>query len=567
MRPVQGKGPDAQQGAAAAWNDSARAILDAIPGEAFLVDASHRILAANGDVRALRQDLAGPVGLSCNTFCHGTEQSPHGCPLSAAATGNQRTTRKVFDPLKRRWTEVAVSPTALRTDDGEPVYLHVCRDITQQWTVAARQVQSREHERAISEILRGLQRCPDSAAILDFLLTTLTSLSWLGVTVAGAGFLVEAGKLRMVTQRNLSEQVLAMCETVDVGTCLCGRAAAKGEMLVRSHLDEEHDLVHEAMEDHGHAILPLLHEGNCLGVLNLYLDAGQNLDRAQRTFLDSAASASAVALAGRLAQERELAARDRLAAYERQQAVGRLAGGVANDFNNLMTVILSLTDFVKSELDPADQAQADLAGIRDAATQASNLARQLSAFACTETVRPVVVDLNAVLRDAGRTLERTWGQTIAVQLDLDEDLSDIRIDPIQLDQLVMNLASNAREAMPEGGTLRIATRPALQSGEDAHLRLPVTPGACVRLTVQDSGQGMTRQVSDRLFEPFFTTKEHGKGTGMGLATVFGIVEQARGNLSVHSAPGQGATFHVYLPIADPHETAPGLVYTGNTLPA
>ena len=540
--------------------------MDAIPGEAFLVDASHRILAANSDVRALRPESPGPSDLSCHSFCHGTDAAPHGCPLATAAADNQRTIRKVFDAHKRRWTEVAVSPTALRTEAGEPVYLHVCRDITQQWTVAARQVQSREHERAISEILRGLQTCPDSASILDFLLSTLTSMSWLGLTAAGAGFLLENGKLRLVTHRNLEKQVVAMCETVDVGTCLCGRAAAKREMIVRSHLDTEHEHRHETMADHGHAVLPLLHEGACLGVLNLYLASGQNLDRAQRVFLHSAASASAVALAGRLAQERELVARDRLAAYERQQAVGRLAGGVANDFNNLMTVILSLTDFVKSGLGAADPAHADLSGIREAAAQASNLARQLSAFACTETVRPVVLSLNTALRDAAKTLERTLGSAITLQFDLDEDLHDIRMDPIQLDQLVMNLALNAREAMPEGGTLRIMTRPALQSATDASLRLPISPGPCVRLTVLDSGQGMTKQTCDRLFEPFFTTKARGKGTGMGLATVFGIVELARGNLSVHSTPGAGSTFQVYLPIADQSETAPGLAYAGGLLP-
>ena len=544
-----GTGATASGGVEVLWNASARAILDAIPGEAFLVDTAFRILAVNRTLQAtLPHGTPDPVGRHCQEVIHGTKAPPYACPLATASQSGQTTESKIFDASSGRWFETTVSPTVLRTGGGDAVFLHVRRDVTHQWTLNARHVQSREHERAISDILRGLQTCHDSVAILTFLLDSLTSLSWLGLTVACAAFLVEDGKLRMVVHRNLDTRLVSKCRVMDVGTCLCGRAA-QGQLLLSDHVDDGHTVRHDGMVDHGHAVAPLMHEGVCLAVLNLYLKAGQTLDAAQRTFLESATAASAAALAARITQERERQARDRLVAFERLQAVGRLAGGVAHDFNNLMTVILSLSDFVRSDLQQDNPAQADLAGIRAAAMQAAALTRQLMTFGRKETAQPVVLDLNSVLRDMEQLLRHASTSEVQVDFDLAPDLRSVHVDPVQLDQLLTNLTANARDAMPAGGKLRIVTANAVLDERDKDLRMPVVPGLYVRLAVLDEGRGIEPDVHERLFEPFFTTKEFGKGNGMGLATVHGIVEQAGGNISVQSTPGQGSAFTVFLPVA------------------
>lgn len=538
------------------WNASARAILDAIPGEAFLVDSGFRLLAANRALLAAqRGGTLDPVGRLCHELMHGAKTPPNSCPLAQAASSGRPSESRIYDSTAQRWYETTVSPTVLRTGAGQPVFLHVLRDVTHQWTLGAQHVQSREHERAINDILRGLQGCHDSVAVLSFLLDSLTSLSWLGLTLSCAAYLVEQGRLRMVVHRNLDARLVARCRAVDVGSCLCGRAAL-GETVLSRHVDENHTHHYEGMQDHGHAIAPLMHEGNCLAVLNLYLRPGQALDAAQRTFLESVTAASAVALAARITEERERQARDRVVAFERLQAVGRLAGGVAHDFNNLMTVILSLTDFVHNELKPDDPTQKDIAGIRAAAMQAALLTRQLLAFSRKDATLPVALDLNCVLRDMEPALRTAAAPMVHVELDLAPDLRNVDIDPLQLDQLLTNLTANAREAMLAGGRLRIATANAILSERDTNLRMPVVPGHYVRLTVADEGVGIAPDAHAHLFEPFFTTKTFGKGTGMGLATVHGVVEQAGGNLSVESSPGEGSTFSVFLPVAAQERAAP-----------
>jgi PAS domain S-box-containing protein len=225
----------------------------------------------------------------------------------------------------------------------------------------------------------------------------------------------------------------------------------------------------------------------------------------------------------------------------RLEAVGQLAGGVAHDFNNMLTVIAGYADVAADRLPADDPAGDALTEIRAAAHRAADLVRQLLAFSRQQVVRPRPVRLAERLADLRKMLARLLGEDVRLVTAADPDLAAVRADPTQIDQVLVNLAVNARDAMPAGGTLTIECRN-LPAGDDR--------GRVVRLTVSDTGTGMTEEVKARIFEPFFTTKPAGKGTGLGLATVFGIVRQAGGTIGVESRPGLGTTFRVDLPAAE-----------------
>ena len=231
---------------------------------------------------------------------------------------------------------------------------------------------------------------------------------------------------------------------------------------------------------------------------------------------------------------------------QKMEAVGRLAGGIAHDFNNLLTVISGYAAFVRDALSEGDELRADIVEIEQAARRAATLTRQLLAFSRRQVLLPKVFDLNGVVEGMTGMLERLLGEDVDVRTALDESLWSVKADPNQLEQVIVNLAVNARDAMPGGGVLRIATQNVLLERATAGLD-GVPPGLYVRLDVGDTGVGMDEATRVRAFEPFFTTKEVGKGTGLGLSTVYGIVRQSGGGVDVESAPGEGTVFRILLP--------------------
>ncbi len=238
---------------------------------------------------------------------------------------------------------------------------------------------------------------------------------------------------------------------------------------------------------------------------------------------------------------------ERLRQSQRLEAVGQLAGGVAHDFNNLLTVIFGNLDLLDDAIPAGDPQRSQVEEISGASRRAASLTRQLLAFARRQHLEPEVLSLNEVVSDLGRILKRLIPEHVRIVTDLDPGLGHVEADRGQLEQVLVNLAVNARDAMPRGGELRIATANAdLQEGFDAY-DPPVVPDRYVKLTVADDGPGIAEELQPRIFEPFFTTKGPGEGTGMGLATVYGIVKQSRGYVWVASEPGRGTTFEILLP--------------------
>jgi PAS domain S-box-containing protein len=233
------------------------------------------------------------------------------------------------------------------------------------------------------------------------------------------------------------------------------------------------------------------------------------------------------------------------------ESLGRLAGGVAHDFNNLLTVINGYSDIILRGLPPNDPLHLSADAIKKAGERAAGLTQQLLAFSRKQIVKPRLLDLNTIVADSQRMLQRLIGEDVELTTQLDPSLGRVLSDPDQIYQVIINLAVNARDAMPEGGTLKIATGNVELDGSHRGRYPDAVPGSYVRISVTDTGTGMDEPTMQSAFEPFFTTKEPGKGTGLGLSTVHGIVRQSGGWIEVSSKVGEGTTFDIYLPRMDP----------------
>ena len=246
----------------------------------------------------------------------------------------------------------------------------------------------------------------------------------------------------------------------------------------------------------------------------------------------------------------------RLRQAQKMEAIGQLAGGVAHDFNNMLTAILGYADLLLDQIGPDKPIGRDLREIKNAALRAATLTQQLLAFSRKQVLAVTAVDLSEVVRHIEPMLRRLLGEPVRIDLTLADSLDLVMADAAQLEHLVINLSVNARDAMPQGGTLRIATRNVELGGAYASAHPGMRAGSFAMLSVSDTGTGMSPDVLTKIFEPFFTTKERGRGTGLGLAAVYGTVKQLQGYVDVTSEPGMGSTFKIYLPRTDCQRSIP-----------
>jgi PAS domain S-box-containing protein len=307
-------------------------------------------------------------------------------------------------------------------------------------------------------------------------------------------------------------------------------------------------------------IVPLFQDDRIIGSLGFHsLHREQSWPDEYRSLLKLVGHIVVSALARKRVEDEKDLLQAQFLQAQKMEAVGRLTAGVAHDFNNLLTVINGYAEQLQYQLSANDPRHAAAQKVADAGWRAADLTRQLLMFSRKDVAQPQIINVSAAVTQATKLLRRVIGEDIQLATVLAPDVWPVRADTTQLEQVIVNLAANARDAMPNGGQLTIEAANAVLASDYALSHLNVQPGEYVLLAVSDTGVGMTDQVKSHLFEPFFTTKEAGKGTGLGLATVYGIVKQSGGHIWVYSEPGQGSTFKIYLPrVADAlSPTTPG----------
>ena len=273
------------------------------------------------------------------------------------------------------------------------------------------------------------------------------------------------------------------------------------------------------------------------------LGLAQGIARRAASTIDNARLYRASQDAMRLRKELEA----QLVQAQKMESIGRLAGGIAHDFNNLLTVISGGLELGRAEIPPDHPAQSVLADVDAAAASAAGLTRQLLAFSRKQAIAPAILDMNEAVRRLEKVILRLLSEDIRLEIGYAQDLPPVCFDAGQIEQVILNLAVNARDAMPDGGRLAIRTANVHLDEEYSRLHVNAQPGDYALLEVSDTGAGMSEEVRARLFEPFFTTKAAGKGTGLGLLVVYGAVRQSRGHIEVQSEPGKGTSFRIYLP--------------------
>jgi signal transduction histidine kinase/ActR/RegA family two-component response regulator len=384
----------------------------------------------------------------------------------------------------------------------------------------------------------------------------LVKTDWVGFRLVDGDELVVAGTLEGGTEMPVRRRL-------KIGESLAGQVAATGRPLLlrdpASHpsMLPEHAQAMRRLGYHGMLTVPARVGDRVVGVLSFLTRREEGFSTEDLAIATAFASHAAVALENSRLLHESRRAYDELAQTQGQleqaqkmDAIGRLAGGVAHDFNNLLTVILGRTDILLTQIKAEDPLRRGIALIQRTAGRAAELTKQLLAFSRKQVLEAVVLDLGVVTTDMKEMLARLIGEDIALVTNLAATLGHVKADRGQIEQVVMNLAINARDAMPQGGQLVVETANADLDDEYVRRNVGSRPGPHVMLAVSDSGVGIPRELQRHIFEPFFTTKEQGKGTGLGLATVYGIVQQSGGYIEVDSEPGRGTTFRIYLPRVD-----------------
>ncbi|MBM4277315.1 MAG: PAS domain S-box protein [Deltaproteobacteria bacterium] len=524
-----------------------RTTFDSITDMVSLLDLEGRILRCN---RAMKNFVRKPfneiINHSCWEIMLGTPTPIDGCPFSRMKETLHRET--IILSMNDRWFNISIDPIL---DESHHLIgaVNIISDITGQKKTEEEINRNYDVQTTINSLLSLPLKDIPLEEILYHSLDLVLSIPWLAFESRGGIFLIgdEPETLVMTVQKGLAAPIREACTKVPFGKCLCGRAASTAEIQFADCIDDRHETTYEGISPHGHYCVPILFSGKLLGVINIYIREGHLRNQREEEFLTAIANAIAGIIQHKHVEKEMIMLQEQFHQSQKMQAIGQLAGGVAHDFNNLLTVIRGYSDLMLSSLDQTNPLYPDTLEIKNASEKAESLTRQLLAFSRKQVIQPKVVNLNTLVSNMDKMLRRLIGEHIELVTCLTENLGRVKVDPGQMEQVIINLAVNAKDAMLKGGRLTIETTNVELNEEYARAHIEVEPGRYVMISVSDTGIGMPQKVKEHIFEPFFTTKEQGKGTGLGLSTVYGIVKQSGGHIWVYSEPGQGTVFKIYLP--------------------
>lgn len=437
----------------------------------------------------------------------------------------------------------------VRDEEGRPLYYEgSLEDITERRQAQEELIRSHNAQTVINLLLRlSLEETPLDQVLeraLDAILATLSET----FEPSGAIFIAEEPEaLVMRIGRGLDRLMRERCARVTPDSLPYGRFIGAQRIQVIACEDDEETPCPGEDGKGGHCGIPILSADKTIGLITLRLRPECQPDLQEIEFLSAVTNALAGIIIRKQSEEERKGMQMQLVQAQKMEAVGRLAGGVAHDFNNLLTAIISYSDFLLKSLPADDPHRIDAEEIRKAGERAAALTSQLLAFSRRQLLQPRVLNLNDVVLDMGKLLQRLIGEDVRLIMALDPSLDPVRADLGQIEQVIINLAINGRDAMPNGGKLTIRTENVSLDGPTG--AVGSRKGRFVCLSVEDTGIGMDEEILQHLFEPFFTTKEAGKGTGLGLAVVYGIIAQHAGWVSVESKRDRGSVFRAYLPAA------------------
>jgi two-component system NtrC family sensor kinase len=485
------------------WEETFNTINDAIT----IHDNDFNIILSNRAAEnLLGQSMDTILSQKCYESYHGMNCPPDGCPSCQSLQNGKPSTSELFEPNLDKYIEIKAMPRF--AENGRIIgVVHVVRDITTRKKAEDNLIRANQRTREILEKSPYGIYVVNSQGIIEYINKAME-------TISGVKYEDFVAKINVFELPTYQEIGLAM----RIKKAIAGEPFFLGPIEYTSYLSKKQTI-------RNFSGIPIEDE-NEKKVLVFVEDV---TEREQ-------------------AKETQQKLREQLIQAQKMESIGRLAGGVAHDFNNILSVIIGYSDLILHKLPEQSDAREELQIINDSGRKAANLTRQLLAFSRKQILEMKVTNLNAIVNDMSKLLGRMIGEDIALVLNVTNRTRNVLADPTQIEQVLMNLAVNARDAMSSGGVFTVGIADVELDDGFVKEHEGAKPGSFVQLTVSDTGKGMLPELQDKIFEPFYTTKETGKGTGLGLATVYGIVKQHNGYVYVKSRINSGTTFDIYLPV-------------------